>query len=184
MRLAHPLVQERATQIKQRLDEMPDERTAMVAICGTPQAVGHACVPPGTTALDFFFEGGVITKGAEEGAVLGSRLLINLFGRLGLRAGIEVTEEGLAHVLARHIIGGAETAGKSIFAEGTNVRELASAAEKLPAVKQAVGKNFQRIVNAGRVIGTTFKGEATEIYTVITNAKNELVTMFPGVPGG
>ena len=53
--------------------------------------------------------------------------------------------------------------------------------ESVPAVAQA-GGNFERIVDARRVIGMTREGNPTTVYTVITNARNELVTAFPGRP--
>ena len=79
------------------------------------------------------------------------------------------------------LFGGAQTAGKSIFAPGTNIREVVKAAEAINPVRQANG-NFSRIVDAGRTVGMTFQGAATHIYTVVTNAANELVTAFPGLP--
>jgi hypothetical protein len=60
---------------------------------------------------------------------------------------------------------------------------LVAGAEGVQAVKQAVGRNFERVVDAGRAIGVDrATGQATSIYTVITNIRNELVTMFPGIP--
>ena len=131
--------------------------------------------------LDFAGPGVVI-----EGGEVGGRLLFNLLRKLiprALEGSIEVTEKGLAHVLARHIIGGVEvTAEKSVFAPGTNIREIVKASEAVKPVFQQASGNYARIVDAGRVIGTTFEGQATHIYTVITDATNRLVTAFPGVP--
>ena len=78
--------------------------------------------------------------------------------------------------------GGAQTARASIFNAGENVRALVEAAERVAPTLQD-GGNFQRIVDAGRVIGVDrATGQATSIYTVITNAAGQMVTVFPGVP--
>ena len=78
--------------------------------------------------------------------------------------------------------GGLQSAGKSLFGAGENVSALTRAAESVTPVLQR-GGNFERIVNAGRVIGVDrVTGQATSKYTVITNAAGELVTMFPGKP--
>ncbi len=51
-----------------------------------------------------------------------------------------------------------------------------------PAVRQA-GGNYQRIVNAGRIIGVDrVTGKPTSVYTIITNAAGDLITAFPGTP--
>jgi hypothetical protein len=96
---------------------------------------------------------------------------------------IELAEDGMAHVLEGHTAGGALSAGKSIFHAAEEVPGLIRAAEGTVPVKQAVGRNFQRIVNAGREIGIDrATGKPTSTYTVITNAANKLITSFPGVP--
>src|SRR6185312_7557880 len=57
------------------------------------------------------------------------------------------------------------------------------AIQTVSAVKQAFGRNYQRVVDAGRDIGIDrATGKPTPFYTVITNAWNELKTMFPGSP--
>jgi hypothetical protein len=96
---------------------------------------------------------------------------------------IRITEAGLEHVIERHTAEGALSAGKSIFAAGEDITALARSSEGVAAVKQGFGRNFQRVVNAGREIGIDrATGRPTSAYTVITNIKNELVTMFPGHP--
>jgi RHS repeat-associated protein len=96
--------------------------------------------------------------------------------------GIAVTRRGAAHVMARHFPGGARTAGKSIFNAAENLVDLVRGAEGVAPVRQA-GGNFQRVVTAGREVGVDrASGNATNVYTVITNMANELVTMFPGTP--
>ena len=61
------------------------------------------------------------------------------------------------------------------------LREQVQQATHSPMVPQA-NTNFARVFNAGYNIGidrTT--GNATSIYTVITNALGELVTAYPGL---
>jgi hypothetical protein len=98
------------------------------------------------------------------------------------RAEITVTNGRLAHVMARHFPGGAETAGKSLFNAGESFPALVREADSFPPVAQKVGSNFQRVVDAGRIIGVDYAGKATSIYTVITDAAGDLITMFPGLP--
>jgi hypothetical protein len=98
-------------------------------------------------------------------------------------AGINITARGLAHVLARHVAGGAQTAGKSIFSGGVaDVRALIEAARHTLPTLQANGR-LQRIVDAGRPIGfDRATGTTTSQYTVITEVNGNLVTAFPGLP--
>jgi RHS repeat-associated protein len=92
---------------------------------------------------------------------------------------IKVTWKGLLHVLGRHS-GGA--AGKSFFADSSAITGLVKAAESATA-NPSVGGKFVRTVDAGRMIGTDITtGQPTSIYTVVTDAKGELVTAFPGNP--
>jgi hypothetical protein len=107
------------------------------------------------------------------------------FGRRAARsAGIQLTARGVAHVEARHMVRGAETAGRSVFNEGEDVLGLILNASGQAAREQA-GGNFVRIMDAGRNIGVDrATDEATSIYTVITNNADELITAFPGRPGG
>ena len=124
---------------------------------------------------------------AAEAALAAGGALAQWWSQLGSgvsgRAGIAITNRGLAHVMARHMPGGAETANASLFNAGENFWALVRAAESVTPVAQSVGPNFQRIVSAGRVIGVDrATGQATYVYTVITNAMGELVTMFPGLP--
>ena len=102
----------------------------------------------------------------------------------GGRAALAVTERGLAHVLARHVTGGALTAGKSVFYGGAKeVRQLIDAAGRVSPTQQPGGR-LGWIVDAGRDIGidrTT--GLPTSQYTVISDHVGALITAFPGVPG-
>jgi hypothetical protein len=103
-----------------------------------------------------------------------------------LAQAINVTNKGLLHTLERHTINGVKKwMGKSKFLVSSEdaVRELIQRATQIPGVKQANG-NIQRIVNAGKDIGIDMATKSkTSIYTVITDASNNLVTAFPGVPG-
>ena len=99
---------------------------------------------------------------------------------------VEVTKikigSGLQHVLDRHVVGGTKVLGKSIFSNGEDVVKLIEQAEKITPIKQT-GGNFERIVDAGRTIGTDKNtGKLTSIYTVITDTSGNLVTAFPGKP--
>jgi hypothetical protein len=96
--------------------------------------------------------------------------------------GITIGTQGLQHVIERHTVGGMKNAGKSLFAEGEDVIALIKSAEGTAGVLQPNGR-FQRIVDAGRSIGTDrATGMTTSTYTVITDKADNLVTAFPGKP--
>lgn len=98
-------------------------------------------------------------------------------------SGVRITEQSLAHIAARHTVGGAESAGASVFRAGEDVPKLVRQAEWMVPSKQAKGSNFERVVDTGRVVGTDrATGELTSWYTVITDAMDTLVTAFPGFP--
>jgi len=96
---------------------------------------------------------------------------------------INITEKGLMHVLERHVAGGAKaTVEKSMFSEAENISALIRAAEKTTPVPSYGGK-FQRVVEAGHDIGIDRNtGEATSVYTVITDKAGDLITAHPGLP--
>jgi RHS repeat-associated protein len=95
---------------------------------------------------------------------------------------INISQKSLGHVLTRHTVGGAENEGNSIFAAAEDIVKLIRVAEGKAPAKQA-GGNFERIVDAGRSIGVDRTTSLeTSIYTVITDAANNLVTAFPGMP--
>jgi RHS repeat-associated protein len=123
-----------------------------------------------------------INKGADIAAdVLESTVGGGVIG--GVLKSIKITKKGLDHVLQRHVVGGARTAGKSIFNAGEDVSALVRNASGVQRVKQVSGNNFERVVDAGRTIGVDrVTGNPTSVYTVITNAADELVTAFPGRP--
>jgi RHS repeat-associated protein len=119
-----------------------------------------------------------LAAGATAGAgaaALGSALTA--------RGAIVITEQGMAHVLKRHAATSLAKAA-SKFLAGEDIAALIRAGAGVLATQQANG-NFQRIVDAGRIIGIDrATGQATRFYTIITNAAGELVTTFPGVPKG
>ncbi len=86
-------------------------------------------------------------------------------------------------MLAGHAAGGARAAGKSLFNGGEGeIVSLIREAGSIGRVSQA-GGNFERVVDAGRIIGVDrATGAPTSVYTVITNAADQLVTAFPGRP--
>jgi hypothetical protein len=105
---------------------------------------------------------------------------IELSGSSEVEDGIEITDEGLDHVLERHT---GDVAGKSTFSDENEVASLIRQAESVPPVPQAFGSNFQRVVDAGKIIGVDrLTGLPTSIYTVITAAAGKLITAFPGLP--
>ena len=113
---------------------------------------------------------GAVRVVAEQGA------------QMAIVGGINMTGKGLAHALERHTVGGAMTAGKSIFHAGEDVAALVKAGEGVAAVEQR-GGNFARLVDAGRSIGIDrATGQATSAYTIITDRSGNLVTVFPGQP--
>ena len=101
----------------------------------------------------------------------------------GDRAIVLHGHELAGHQLERHVAGGAQTAGKSLFFGGaSDVQALIKAAEGVAPTLQS-GGNLQRVANAGRAIGIDrATGAATSVYTVITNQAGNLVTAFPGSP--
>ena len=96
---------------------------------------------------------------------------------------INITEEGLEHVLERHVAGGVRTAGKSLFnGSKADVKALLEKAGSVKPTPQANG-NLARVVDAGRTIGVDRATNApTSVYTVITKPSGDLVTAFPGRP--
>ncbi|MET7477803.1 RHS repeat-associated core domain-containing protein [Streptomyces sp. NPDC005648] len=98
------------------------------------------------------------------------------------------------HVMPRHTHGGEEAdETKSLFDDGVDLAELASATEgRVGRIQQETGR-VRHIIDAGRVIGTDFNGMPTQIYTVVRGLGHdlggdymyefgELVTMHPGLP--
>jgi len=122
-----------------------------------------------------------LTSAARWAAIEGGTQLALAATTGGSGNAVRITGKGAAHVLARHFPGGAKTAGKSLFNAVENVTDLARGADGISPVVQANG-NLRRVVTAGRDIGIDrATSSPTNVYTVITNKLNELVTMFPGI---
>lgn len=100
--------------------------------------------------------------------------------------GVNITGKALKHIAERHFPGGAENVGASTFGRGENIADLIRKAESVPPVPQPNRPGrFERVVDAGRTIGTDVTtGQPTSIYTVITDAADNLRTSFPGKPHG
>jgi hypothetical protein len=95
--------------------------------------------------------------------------------------GVSLGLRGLGHVIERHTVGGALSAGKSVFNTGEDFYALATNAAQAQAT--ASGRNFVRVVDAGRPIGIDrLTSQQTSIYTVVTNRSGNVVTMHPGRP--
>ena len=161
----------------------PDQQSDFVVALAGEAFFDAAATVAILRAVEKIKQGLKASKAAEKAARMLRALHCDEAGSLGRHIKkITVTKRGLAHTVARHMPGGARTAGKSLFGAGESVSALAQAAESVTPVIQR-GGNLARIMNAGRVIGVDrATGKATRIYTVITNAVGELVTMFPGTP--
>ncbi|MCU7375764.1 hypothetical protein PEC18_34345 [Paucibacter sp. O1-1] len=110
------------------------------------------------------------------------------FGKLSLitrilNPKINITQRGLAHTLDRHSINQiTKWLNKSKFSNASEIQDLIIKATQQPMLRQPNG-NYARVVDAGKLIGTDrASGQATSIYTVITNAIGDLVTASPGKP--
>jgi len=102
--------------------------------------------------------------------------------QMAIVGAINISGKGLSHAIERHTVGGAKTAGKSIFHAGEDVAALVRAGEGVASVEQR-GGNLARLVDAGRSIGVDrATGQATSAYTIITDRHGNLVTVFPGLP--
>lgn len=84
--------------------------------------------------------------------------------------------------MSRHTVGGARSAGASLFLQGENLASLVEAANSVTPKTDRGSLVF--IVDAGRIIGhdATRGNVATPFYTVVTNASRDLVTLYPGLP--
>jgi hypothetical protein len=94
---------------------------------------------------------------------------------------INISEGALDHVLEAHT---GNVPNKSTFTvPADEVKGLIEKASSVVPTPQSIGKNLQRIVDAGRTIGIVRgTGLPTSIYTVITDIYDNLVTAFPGTP--
>ena len=87
------------------------------------------------------------------------------------------------HILARHTPWGSMNPGKSLFNMGEKLTDLVRGADTVAQVP-AMGGRFARTVDAGRMIGLDKNAgmAPTRFYTVIHDAANKVITMYPGVP--
>jgi len=128
------------------------------------------------------------------GAYASAARSMSSFGRVGggvatgtklLGSPITWNQKDLARVISKH---GPNTSGKggllkSRFLESENIEKLIQQGTHMPRVKQASGKNFQRVFDVGRNIGTDVSsGNLTSIMTIVTQPSGRLVTSFPGSP--
>ncbi|WP_459545160.1 hypothetical protein [Nocardia sp. X0981] len=94
-----------------------------------------------------------------------------------------LTDVSEAYVRGKHAAGGSEvTSDKSTFPDGTDLDELVDAADDVPAHGPNEVGNYERVVDAGQVIGNLSKdagGEPTTRYKVITDRWGTVVNMFP-----
>lgn len=133
-------------------------------------------------SLEFLGSRGVGPCGMASGGMSALGVAAKTTPKL-LNPGINVTEQGMQHVLERHIVNGiSEFAGKSKFTTGVNLQELIQQGTQMPMVRQANG-NFARTFDAGRAIGVNrATGQASSTVTIITGPNGNLITMFPGAP--
>lgn len=94
-----------------------------------------------------------------------------------------LTDTSEAYVRGKHVEGGSEvTEKKSTFPEGTDLDELVEAAEDVPARGPNDYGNYERVVDAGQVVGNLSPesgGQPTKHYKVITDRWGTIVNMFP-----
>ncbi|MEI9811055.1 MAG: RHS repeat-associated core domain-containing protein [Bacteroidota bacterium] len=101
-----------------------------------------------------------------------------------LNEGINITEDGFIHVMQRHYPRSGMFLSKSKFSIATReIVDLIKNSAQVPKILQR-GGNYQRIVDAGKIIGVdAITGQATSKFTIITNKAGDLITSFPGLPG-
>lgn len=94
---------------------------------------------------------------------------------------VSLGAKGLVHIIERHTVSGALSAGKSVFNAGEDFYALAAQAGAVQPISS--GRNLVRVVDAGRPIGVNrVTGQMTSTYTVVTNRAGDVVTMYPGTP--
>lgn len=120
----------------------------------------------------------------DVGLQLGSKAVSTIVdeGTKLLTPAINITEQGMAHVIDRHVADVAKFADRSKFDVAVDLVRLIREGTQMPMLRQANG-NFARIFKAGKVIGIDrATGEATSTLTIITGPTGNLITMFPGRP--
>lgn len=127
--------------------------------------------------------GGVAFKLAARTTKAANRLA-GVPGRVGSR--INLSNEGMEHVIARHLSGKANASQFSLSeAELRSVLSSRAAVSSpvVRSVESADGIRYVREFDAGRVIGADkFNGnQATSVMTIMTDRFGNLVSTFPGL---
>ena len=92
---------------------------------------------------------------------------------------IIITQKGIQHVADRHIN---PASFASQFNKDINLGKVIKEGTQHPMVKQPNG-NFVRIYDTGKNVGIDrYTGKQSSFVTIVTNKKNELVTMHAGKP--
>ena len=95
---------------------------------------------------------------------------------------ITITLERLSHVVDRHTPGGARNRNASTFFQEEDIAALINKADQIAPTSLPFGRRL-RAADAGRPIGIDARtGQPSALYTVITDARDRLITAFPGVP--
>jgi RHS repeat-associated protein len=161
--------------------------------------IGMGLLNSGFALLDIFTFGGastiikggariILKKGsqeiAQETAEEGSKLLLKQeTKKILLNEGINITEDRFIHLIQRHYPRAGMYLTKSKFT--LSVREMVELIKKAAQVPKSLqnGGNFERIVEAGKIIGIdAMTGRPTTVFTIITNKAGDLITAFPGIP--
>ena len=90
----------------------------------------------------------------------------------------------LGHIVKDHAWNASrEIPAASKFNKGEDILKLVMKSSGADTVKQTVGRNYQRIIDAGKNIGKDrATGNQTSVYTVILDKMNKVITSFPGTP--
>ncbi len=132
----------------------------------------------------YALEGNWTSAGLSVTAGLAPSVLGGAAGTLKLiKLGqITVSPSRMSHVVNNHTINGSNNLGKSIFIENVNIEQLIVSSSNIPKRLQG-GGNYERVVESGVVVGIDrTKNAQTKVYTVITDAQDNLITAFPGRP--
>ncbi len=148
--------------------------------------VGRVLAPLGSTALELTGLASVdrAAKDAAGGSTAGAVALTAEFvfaAVPGGRQGITIGRKAVSHIVRKH---GAQSLARnsSKFGRGVNIEKLVQAAEDVTPTVAANG-NLVRVVDAGSEIGVDrATGQATSVYTVVTDPNGKLITAHPGGP--
>jgi hypothetical protein len=129
-------------------------------------------------------EGNWTSAGLSMGAGILPSVLGGAAGTMKIvkLSSISITASRMSHVINNHTINGSNNLGKSIFNDGVDIEKLIIDSSSIPKTIQS-GGNYERIVTHSDVVGIDrTKNASTNVYTVITDAQDNLVTAFPGKP--